>query len=516
MKNAVIAAIVALVIGVAAGYGISMLSGGPKVQQVVAAAPDGSLDQTIKDLDAQLAKVEEQFKQIKRTPKLEDQAYTFNLEGAAGEGPENAKLTLVVFSDFECPFCSRFAGAAKMIRTQFPNDVRIVFMNFPLDNACNSAMSRPFHQRACMGAMAAAYAQENGKFWEMHDWLFANQSTYSPDTIATKAQEMGLDPVAIKDAIATNKYQAMIEAQASQMLPTGSRGTPTIFINGKKATNVRWDDPNSVTDFLNSLLNPQAETVAKLEPTVKNPGELPSAQVVLPDGVTLEARLKDLSARIGALQLPTGPGPQPDQPKPRRPDPSQVYSFDNSKSPGIGPENAKVTLVVFSDFLCPHCYRMAGKLEELRKQFPNDLRVVFKNVPGHQGSPDAHEAAMEAYAQGKFWEMHNLIWENREKLNPEVLAQLAQQAGLNMEQYNAAISDHRHRDELKRDLMEADKASVAGTPTVFLNGRYMQNSDPAVMATVIKTMIEGGAPTAPAPPSAGAPAAPPAPPGGGN
>jgi protein-disulfide isomerase len=490
-KNAVLIGVIALAVGIAAGIGLSaLINPAGKPQEVRAASAEGeSIEQLVGDLDQQLSKLEDQFKQIKRTPQLEDQVFPFDLHTAASQGPENAKLTMVVFSDFECPFCRKFAEAAALLRTKFPNDLRLAFLNFPLDNTCNSAMSRPFHQRACMGAMAAAYAQEQGKFWLMHDWLFQNQTTYSPDSIAAFAAEQGMDAAAIKSAIETLKYKDLIGAQAQQLLPTGSRGTPTVFINGKKVSNVRWDDLTGVAAFIDDLLNPKPKTEDNQPaPTVKNPSSLPPARVILPDGVSLEDKLANLRSRLTALELP-GPGNQPSRAEPKRPDPNKVYTFDNSKSPALGPESAKVTLTVFSDFRCPHCYRLAGVLKKLHEQFPNDLRIVFKNVPNHQGSAEAHEAAMEAFAQGKFWEMHDLLFENREQLTPELIAKLAEQAGLNMEQFKAAMADHRHRAELTNDLKQADQASLGGTPTVFINGHYLNNTGEDGLVAAIKGIL---------------------------
>jgi len=453
-----------------------------------------SLAAVMDDLGQELDRLEEQGKTMSRTAQLdESKVYDFNLAGAASNGPETAKLTMVVFSDFECPFCSRFAAASKQLAAKYPNDLRVVFMNFPLDNKCNSAISREFHKRACLGAEAGMAAAAQGKFWEMHDWLYQNQRTFSPESIAAAAPTLGLDAAAVKDAIDTNKYAVQLQDQARQLLTTPGRGTPTVFINGMMVQNARWDDLNSVSEFIDGLLHP--ETQEALEPkaavAVPNPGSLPPAKVVLEDGTLLEDRLNNLKERISKINLrPDTPAPQ----KPKTPDPNKAYSFDLTKSPSLGASNAPVTVVVFTDLLSPQSKVVAIQLKEILAQFPDKARWVFKNLPGRgrQSAIEAHEAAMAANAQGKFWAMHDLILQNRDPLTLEMLRKFAEQIGLDLAKYDDDMQKHPYRPAMIADIKDADQASVSMGPAVFINGKYQRDVRKEALIASIQNILGQG------------------------
>jgi protein-disulfide isomerase len=496
-KTAYIVTLALVVIGLASGCPPGERADtkkSPAPGEVRAAAAEGtSLADVFKELENEVSRLEQEVEAAKPKPSLRSsQTFDFDLAGAAAKGPDNARLSLVVFSEFECPFCKKFAQSSDHLIEKFPDDLRLVFMNFPLHNECNSALSRSFHKRACIGANAAMAANMQGKFWEMHDWLFANQKTYNVDSIVSFAESKGMDGAAIREAVETNKYKDLFEGQAKQLLPTGSRGTPTAFINGQKVENARWDNLPMITSFIEELLDPEKAKgeapEAVVAPAVSEPGALPEARVVLEDGTLLTERLDNLKERLEKLALRPR-RPQPRQPK--KPDPNKVYSFKVAGSPAAGPESAPVTMVVFSEFLCPHCAKVTDEIEKLREKFPDKIKVVFKGLPnrGHNFSLEAHEAAMAAQAQGKFWEMHDKIFENRKNISPDQLKKLAQDMGLDMEKYNEAITKHEHRQKIVDDLAEADKASVASTPTVFINGKFQQDRRLEAMAANIEKIL---------------------------
>ena len=122
-------------------------------------------------------------------------------EGAA-KGPADAKVTIVEFSDFQCPFCSRVVPTIQQIEKEYGNKVRVIFRHNPL----------PFHQDAPLAAEAAVAAQAQGKFWEMHDKLFANQQNLKRPDLEKYAQEIGLDRGTFKAALDSSKGQEQIES----------------------------------------------------------------------------------------------------------------------------------------------------------------------------------------------------------------------------------------------------------------------------------------------------------------
>jgi protein-disulfide isomerase len=140
-------------------------------------------------------------------------------------GPENAKVTLVEFSDFQCPYCSRAAAVVHKIREQYGDKVRFVFRQFPLD----------FHKQAHLAAQAALAAHQQGKFWEFHDLLFAHQDALGREELEQYAKQLNLTNV--PQALDSAKYKAAVDADVSLGSQVAVNGTPTLFINGKRIAN---------------------------------------------------------------------------------------------------------------------------------------------------------------------------------------------------------------------------------------------------------------------------------------
>ncbi|HEY0708060.1 MAG TPA: thioredoxin domain-containing protein [Polyangia bacterium] len=139
------------------------------------------------------------------------------------KGPKNAPVTVVLFSDFQCPFCSRALPVLKQIEDNYKGKVRIAFKHLPL----------PFHDKAQLAAEASMAANEQGKFWEYHDKLFANQTALDRPSLEKYAQELGLNTGKFKTALDTGKYKKLVEDDAKIAGTVGATGTPTFFVNGK-------------------------------------------------------------------------------------------------------------------------------------------------------------------------------------------------------------------------------------------------------------------------------------------
>jgi protein-disulfide isomerase len=158
--------------------------------------------------------------------------------------------------------------------------------------------------------------------------------------------------------------------------------------------------------------------------------------------------------------------------------------------PVRGPADAAVTLVVFSDFECPHCGRAHPVLSELLRKHPAQLRMVFKHfpLPGHPHALDAARAAVAAQAQDKFWPMHDMLFDNQRALAEEQLREYAQTVGLDVERFDADRNAPETLAVVEADVEEGVKLGVQGTPTIFINGRRFQ--DPfATLADYIEEEI---------------------------
>ena len=139
----------------------------------------------------------------------------------------------------------------------------------------------------------------------------------------------------------------------------------------------------------------------------------------------------------------------------------------------LGPADAPVTLVEYGDFQCPHCRAAHFYLKNVLATMGEDMRFVFRHMPLTQVHPMAQaaaEAAEAADAQGKFWPMHDLIYENQDLLSPALLTRLGQRLGLDMQRFTDDVVSHRFLSKVKEDFMGAVRSGAAGTPSFFING----------------------------------------------
>src|SRR3989339_180380 len=150
-------------------------------------------------------------------------------------GGKDAKVTLMVYSDFECPYCGKFAPTVQQAVDEYGDDIRVIFRHFPLS----------FHPNAQPAAEASECASEQGKFWEFHDKLFENQDSLSADLYETLAGELGLNLNKFNDCVDTNKYAAKVQQQFSSGSAAGVGGTPHTFVIGAdgSATTVNGAQP---------------------------------------------------------------------------------------------------------------------------------------------------------------------------------------------------------------------------------------------------------------------------------
>lgn len=152
--------------------------------------------------------------------------------GAISKGNPNAKAYLVEFSDFQCPACAAFQASVNAITEQYKDKLLFVYRHFPLSQ-------HPFAQKA---AEAAEAANAQGKFWEMGDLLFANQSKFSDDLFPQLAQSLQLDQLKFAKDMNDNVIKQKIQNDRAAGIRIGVNATPTFFLNGKKLNLTSFDD----------------------------------------------------------------------------------------------------------------------------------------------------------------------------------------------------------------------------------------------------------------------------------
>ncbi len=171
----------------------------------------------------------------------------------------------------------------------------------------------------------------------------------------------------------------------------------------------------------------------------------------------------------------------------------KTYEFDLRGTPFRGSEKAKVVFVEFADFQCPHC-REAGKVfAEVEKKYGDKIAVYYKHFPlgAHPEARYAAQAAVAAHQQGKFWPMHDIIFENQMTLSNEKIDNFARQIGLNFDKFKSDIKSPGAMAIVEADRKEGEKANLTGTPTIFLNGvRYLGDRSVEAISDAVDVALE--------------------------
>lgn len=157
-------------------------------------------------------------------------------------GPADAKVTVVEFSDFQCPYCSLAATAVNEVKAKYGDRVRFVFRQYPLN----------FHEQAHLAAQASLAANAQGKFWEYHDKLFANQKALGRPELEKYAEELGLDMDAFRKALDDGTYKATVDGELTLGGEVFVEGTPTMFVNGVRVANAT--DVASISSAIDKAL----------------------------------------------------------------------------------------------------------------------------------------------------------------------------------------------------------------------------------------------------------------------
>jgi protein-disulfide isomerase len=144
-----------------------------------------------------------------------------------------------------------------------------------------------------------------------------------------------------------------------------------------------------------------------------------------------------------------------------------------------GPADAQATLVEYGDYECPYCGAAYPIVKEVQDRMGDTLRFVFRNFPistSHPYAEQASEAAEAGAAQGRFWEMHDLLFENQKRLHDKDLRGYAEQLGLDVERFESELAEHIHAPRVREDFMGGVRSGVNGTPTFYVNGARHDDS----------------------------------------
>jgi formate-nitrite transporter family protein len=159
-----------------------------------------------------------------------------------------------------------------------------------------------------------------------------------------------------------------------------------------------------------------------------------------------------------------------------------------------GPADAAVTLVEYGDYECPYCGAAYPIIKEVQARMGEQLRFAFRNFPiatSHPHAEQAAEAAEAAAAQTKFWEMHDLLYENQKRLRDEDLRRYAGELGLDLDLFDRDLSDHVHAARVHEDFMSGVRSGVNGTPTFYIDGvRYDDPYDLETLLSALRRVVQ--------------------------
>ena len=353
-------------------------------------------------------------------------------------GPATAQVTIIEFSDFQCPFCKRGEETLARVRREYGDKVRIVWRDMPLS----------FHPRAEPAAQLAraARAQKgDAGFWTVHELIFASQPKLDDADLERIAREAKLDVKKAMAAVTAKSFKKDIDADMAVGEDFAASGTPHFFINGRRLVGAKpFESFKAIID----------EEIAK-------------ADALLQQG-TKPAALYDTLTKDGK-------GPAEPERKAIAPAPANA--------PFKGTANAKVVIHEVSDFQCPFCKRVEGTLDELLKAYPGKIKIVWRDrpLPMHADAPLAAEAAREAHAQKGnegFAKMSKLLFDNQQALKRDDLDGYARSIGLDMARFARALDTRVHKAAVDAASKAAVDAGAGGTPAFFIGPYFLSGAQP--------------------------------------
>jgi protein-disulfide isomerase len=384
-----------------------------------------------------------------------DPIYRVPVEGLPTLGAPDAPVTMVAFTDYQCPYCRRVEATVGELRARYAGALRVVVVEEPL----------PMHDRARPAALAALAADRQGHFEGMRARLFAAGAGALDDAAIEKAAaDEGL-ALARFDADRGGAAIAALERAQQVSSKLGVTGTPTFFINGRRIVG--------------------AQPVAAFEAIIDE--RLVAARALLAGGTAA----RDVYARTVGQGLDRVPDDADDHGackgdgacKGGHDDAqvgAEVEAVAVDGSPARGSASAPITVVEFADYECPFCAKAEATVHALEAAHPGRVRVVFENLPlaMHAHARLAARAALAADAQGRFWEMHDALFARQGALDAAAIEASARDVGLDVARFDRDLADPATEARLAADEARASSLHVGGTPTFFVNGHRLTGAQP--------------------------------------
>jgi protein-disulfide isomerase len=360
----------------------------------------------------------------------------FNLDGAYAKGARDAQVTIIEYSDFECPFCARFySDTLSQIERDYisTGKVQFVYKHFPLS----------FHQNAQLAAEASECAGDQGSFFDYHDALYENQARWSAlgdatEQFVTYAQNLGLDSDDFRSCLTSGTHSEKVQADFQEGSQRGVRGTPAFFIDGQLISGAQ------------------------------------------PYAVFREAIEAALAGEAPALE----PEPEPT---------NDVIELSRDDVTGfaLGSDDAEVVILEWSSYHCPFCGRHHTQTMPLIEENyiqTGQVQLIYHDFDFQPKSKIAATAARCAAEQTEYFDYQKILYENQAEWSPlsteatkAAFIGYAETLGINTEAFEECYDSDRYADEIAAESALGRSAGVSGTPA-FLIGTFEDGFIPVVGA----------------------------------
>jgi len=379
----------------------------------------------------------------------------------AVRGSRLAPVTVVVFSDLECPYCARLDKTLDELQKAYGDEkLRIVFKNFPLTSHVYARLAAEVGQ----GVLEIAGPKA---FWRYKSKAFQHQDEISPDALRAWAVEAGADAHSLEEGLAAKRWVSKVGRDLELARRLEINAAPTSFVNGVPVMG--------------------AQSSESFEKIID--GELAEARTLVASGVSPD---KVYARRVAAnLEQPEGVDEGSSEPLALA-ESRLVHKIPVGKGPVRGPDTAYVTIVVFSDFQCPFCKRATETLARIQREYGDKVRIVWRDMPlsFHERAEPAAELARAARAQkgdAGFWAVHDLLFDSQPSLDDADLERIAREAKLDVAKAMASVRSRAFRRVIDEDVALGEEFAVTGTPQFFLNGRRVSGAKPF---DLFKTIID--------------------------
>lgn len=416
-------------------------------------------------------------------------------------------VTIVEYSDFECPFCARALPTLEQVKNTYGDMVVIEYKHFPLS----------FHPNAQKAAEASECARDQGEFWPYHDILFANQDALTVPDLKGYAADLGLDTNTFNSCLDSGEKAGIVAADMAEGRAFGVTGTPAFNIGGELLVGAQ---PFSA--FKEIIDRKLAEGGGDV--VVPEPADDPTVQLTVIDdpscGVCDAERVVELTqtelfptaevtrlnkddpeaqALIAELELTALPAYIFDESVTQTANYAQVQGalivsgdkyviapgaagsvkllnpIDTAGRPMKGDADAPVTIIEFSDFECPFCKKFVDEAyQQLLNTYVADgeANIVFMHFPlsFHPNAENAGIATECAFEQNMFWEYHDILFENQNALTVTALKGYAADIGLDQTQFDSCLDSRKYADQVAQDMAVGQANGISGTPGFIING----------------------------------------------